>query len=366
MTEPDKFTKPPTVARRVFISYSHDSAEHTDRVRVLADRLRKDGIDARIDQYTPDPDEGWPKWMRTQVKDADLVLLVFTEIYQRRYEGDEEEGKGLGVTFEGVIATQALYERGGSNAKFRPVVFREEDERFIPAELRRFNRYRVDTHDHYQKLLRWLYRLPATPPPPIGEEPTLAPESAPELFPDQSEKGDQTSNKPGSSPSTVMAGPPNSATGVACSFWLNYDGSIDTSDNGLCFFIDPTTGCQYNAQNTNLVGCALPRGVLLYTFLAIDSWKTLGIERVWQKYASSVVQYVLANRPLIRLSSGGKTISNIPLVDVCFVEGFAIEVTYPLARELNIKGKTLATYEIFLDGTPIEIKGWNWETQEVG
>jgi hypothetical protein len=31
---------------RLFISYSHDSREHQDRVRGLADRLRANGIDA--------------------------------------------------------------------------------------------------------------------------------------------------------------------------------------------------------------------------------------------------------------------------------------------------------------------------------
>jgi hypothetical protein len=39
-----------------------------------------------------DPDEGWVRWMRSEVKQADRVLLVFTETYQRRFEGDEEEG----------------------------------------------------------------------------------------------------------------------------------------------------------------------------------------------------------------------------------------------------------------------------------
>ena len=36
---------------KVFISYSHDSQEHKDRVLSLADRLRSDGIDCNIDQY---------------------------------------------------------------------------------------------------------------------------------------------------------------------------------------------------------------------------------------------------------------------------------------------------------------------------
>ena len=129
-------------------------------MRALADRLRADGIEAWIDQYVQDPDEGWIRWMRGQVKQADRVLLVFTETYQRRFERDEEEGMGFGATFEGVIVTQALYEIGGHNAKFRPVVFHEGDERFISLELRRFNRYRVDTPESPEALLRWLHETP--------------------------------------------------------------------------------------------------------------------------------------------------------------------------------------------------------------
>ena len=45
---------------RVFISYSHDSNAHADRVLALSDRLRRDGIDATVDQYELSPPEGWP------------------------------------------------------------------------------------------------------------------------------------------------------------------------------------------------------------------------------------------------------------------------------------------------------------------
>src|SRR6202035_1764515 len=135
---------------RVFISYSHDSAEHSKRVHALANRLRTDGIDAWIDQYA-EPDEGWIIWMRNQVNQASRVLLVFTETYQRRFEGREEENKGSGATFEGVVVTQLLYESGGRNRKFRPVILREGDKKFIPLELRRFSRYRADTTKGYKK-----------------------------------------------------------------------------------------------------------------------------------------------------------------------------------------------------------------------
>ena len=36
---------------RVFISYSHDSTEHKNRVWDPCERLRHDGIDCRIDQH---------------------------------------------------------------------------------------------------------------------------------------------------------------------------------------------------------------------------------------------------------------------------------------------------------------------------
>jgi hypothetical protein len=183
MTEQDKSTKSPAATCRVFISYSHDSPEHRQRVLTLANQLRKDGVEAWIDQYIQDAAEGWIRWMRSQVRQASRVLLVFTETYQRRFEGDEEEGKGLGATFEGVIVTQALYESGGRNAKFRPVVFSGQEEIFIPEELRRFNRYRVDTQDNYQNLLRWLYEAPRIVPPTVGMKLDLPPEPVPELFP---------------------------------------------------------------------------------------------------------------------------------------------------------------------------------------
>jgi hypothetical protein len=44
---------------RVFISYSHDSPEHKQRVLALSDRLRNDGIEAELDQYQTRPPQGW-------------------------------------------------------------------------------------------------------------------------------------------------------------------------------------------------------------------------------------------------------------------------------------------------------------------
>lgn len=52
-----------TTPVKVFISYSHDSPDHAERVRALADRLRADGLDCALDQYETAPPQGlfWQK-----------------------------------------------------------------------------------------------------------------------------------------------------------------------------------------------------------------------------------------------------------------------------------------------------------------
>lgn len=51
-------SSPATDDIKVFISYSHDSPEHKNRVLELSDRLRGDGIDSVIDQYEGSPSQG--------------------------------------------------------------------------------------------------------------------------------------------------------------------------------------------------------------------------------------------------------------------------------------------------------------------
>ncbi len=94
----------------LFISYSHDSDAHRDQVLALAQRLRLDGFDVRLDQFLPGgPAEGWHRWMLDQLKAADFVLLICTETYSRRFFGEEEPGKGKGVDFEGSLITLEIY-----------------------------------------------------------------------------------------------------------------------------------------------------------------------------------------------------------------------------------------------------------------
>jgi nucleoside phosphorylase/tetratricopeptide (TPR) repeat protein len=158
-----------SVAPRVFISYSHDSPEHCDRVLALSDRLREEGVDCHIDQYEPSPATPWPQWMLDQVEAATFVLVVCTEEYNSRFRGKAKPGTGLGVRWEGAIISQELYDAQGGNDKFRPVVFCSEDKAHIPIPLRGYTHYQVDSESGYEELYRWLTRQPGVVIPDVGE-----------------------------------------------------------------------------------------------------------------------------------------------------------------------------------------------------
>jgi SEFIR domain-containing protein len=153
---------------KVFISYSHDTVEHQERVLSLADRLRADGIDAEVDQYNAAPSEGWPLWCERQIEGADVVLMVCTENYYRRVSGDEEHGKGLGVVWEARIIRQLLYDAGAVSDKFVPVLFSDTSPEHIPMPIKGGTRYVIDTEDGYEDLYRRLTGQPRLMRPALG------------------------------------------------------------------------------------------------------------------------------------------------------------------------------------------------------
>jgi hypothetical protein len=169
---------------RVFISYSHDGVAHRDRVLDLAERLRADGVDAVIDQYIQSPPEGWPAWCEAEIRRAGFVLMVCTEAYRRRVDGDEEPGTGHGVLWEGRLIKQHLYDRGSVSGKFVPVLFADGSHDHVPAPVRGGSIYRIDTGEGYEALLRLLTDQPLTPKPPLGRRRELAPRQRQRVAPD--------------------------------------------------------------------------------------------------------------------------------------------------------------------------------------
>jgi formylglycine-generating enzyme required for sulfatase activity len=125
-----------STARRVLISYSHDSEQHREAVLALAQALRSKGIDAWIDQFEPTPPQGWPRWIVEQVHRSDYVVMICTTTYKRRFEGREQAGVGRGVSYEGLLARQLLYEGKFDHQTLVPVLLPGATTQDIPLEVR--------------------------------------------------------------------------------------------------------------------------------------------------------------------------------------------------------------------------------------
>lgn len=136
---------------RVFVSYAHSSDEHCEQVQRLARYLRDAGLQVVIDSDVKSPagpKEQWPRWMKNQIAAADWVLLFVDETYRRRFDGNEEHGKGLGANWEGCIVTHQLYQAATNNERFIPVLSDGADANLIPIEIIGANRYSIPAQQH--------------------------------------------------------------------------------------------------------------------------------------------------------------------------------------------------------------------------
>jgi SEFIR domain/Effector-associated domain 7/NB-ARC domain len=175
-------TPEPQKAPKVFISYSYDSEEQMDRVLALSDRLRRDGVDCNIDRYEQSPAQGWQRWMMEEIEKADFVLMICTPQYIRRFRGNEEDGMGMGVTWEGSIITQELYTQAGKNLKYIPILFAPRDADSIPTILRNTSKYTLDEQKGYELLYRRLTNQPYPPKPGLGKLRTLSAREREQFF----------------------------------------------------------------------------------------------------------------------------------------------------------------------------------------
>jgi hypothetical protein len=153
---------------RVFISYSHDSEAHKARVLELADRLRGDGVDAMLDRYESAPARGWAQWMHDQIVEADFIVVVCTETYNRRLTKHESPGLGLGGVWEGHLLVNLLFLAGAVSNKLIPVLLESDDKVSIPLSFATLQHYLVDSPQGYEDLYRRLTGQPNVVRPPLG------------------------------------------------------------------------------------------------------------------------------------------------------------------------------------------------------
>lgn len=165
------------VKTKVFISYSHDSVEHKNYVKLLSEKLIELGLDCVIDQYTEtEPPTSWSKWMRKQIEEAKFVLIICTEKYKERTDGH------LGaVSWEGAIIEESCYSKYQNN-KFIPIFVHSKDENYKPVFLGS-NSYVIDIINlektefikKYELLYRQLTEQPSVLKPKLGKIVKLPP-----------------------------------------------------------------------------------------------------------------------------------------------------------------------------------------------
>lgn len=152
---------------RVFISYSHDSEAHRVAVLQLSERLRADGVETILDRYVNgSPPQGWPRWMLDELERATHVLCVCTPTYYRRFRGHEQLGVGKGVTWEGAVITQELYDANCQNRRVIPVLIGDTNPGSIPEPLRSANHYRFETD--FENLYDAILGQAGVEPGPLG------------------------------------------------------------------------------------------------------------------------------------------------------------------------------------------------------
>ena len=166
--------------RRVFLSYSHDSTEHRDRVLELAERLREDGVDARIDQYVEHEGHIWRHWCDQQIRDADLVLMVATAEYRQAVEGRATPGERKGVCWEADLIGEKIYDRSGRD-RFVPVLLDGNSNENVPEHLRGVSFFSLSTPDGYDNLFRRITGQPRVRMKELGQLRSL-PSPRPERY----------------------------------------------------------------------------------------------------------------------------------------------------------------------------------------
>ena len=175
-----------TNAPTTFISYSWDDDEHRSWVQHLVTRLRQDGVNATVDEWSTAPGDQLPMFMEKAIRSNDFVIIVCTPRYKTR--SDDRKG---GVGYEGDIMTAEVM-ADKNHRKFIPILRRASWRTAAPSWVRgkRF----VDLRDGdqyengYSELVKALHRK-SEQGPPVRKRRTRVPSRSRQ----QKEQNDQRS-----------------------------------------------------------------------------------------------------------------------------------------------------------------------------
>ncbi|WP_321474983.1 toll/interleukin-1 receptor domain-containing protein [uncultured Paludibaculum sp.] len=122
---------------RVFLSYTGTDRTNAQWVRALCDALRRNGVNARLDQYHLKPGVDLPQWMTNEVVMADKVLLICEKFYAEK--SDFRKG---GVGWETMIIQGDMLAQGDNKNKYIAILRGTDGITTLPVYMR--SRYAFD------------------------------------------------------------------------------------------------------------------------------------------------------------------------------------------------------------------------------
>ncbi|MGH8507809.1 MAG: toll/interleukin-1 receptor domain-containing protein, partial [Gammaproteobacteria bacterium] len=161
---------PEMTAPKVFISYSRESPNHEAWVLELAASLRRNGVEASLDQWDLRPGHDMTVFMESQIRDSDFVVLACTPTYAQK----SNIPRG-GVGYERNIITAEMLQSQDLKPKFLPVLRDGEFTTSLPTYLG--SRYAIDVRpsriqsEALDELLRAIHEVPPSSKPPLGPNP---------------------------------------------------------------------------------------------------------------------------------------------------------------------------------------------------
>lgn len=163
------------MAKKVFISYSHDSEDHKEWVKHLATILVKNGVEVILDQWDLRAGKDIPQFVEDSILKSDRVLLICTESY-----AEKANNRVGGVGVEALVINSSLMEDLGTS-KFVVVVRQQNPRIQLPNLLK--SRLFVDFSDdgsfeaQVEHLIKELHGVVHLDKPKLGPNPFDSPEA---------------------------------------------------------------------------------------------------------------------------------------------------------------------------------------------
>lgn len=116
---------------RVFVSYAGIDKDNAQWVKALAQALRANGVDARLDIFHLKPGFDLPQWMTNEVIMADKVLLICDRFYM-----EKANFKKGGVGWETMIIQGDMLAQGEGTQKYIAIIREDSPESALPVYMR--------------------------------------------------------------------------------------------------------------------------------------------------------------------------------------------------------------------------------------